>query len=140
MRRLDQHLATAAAEALRESGLDPSNDQLRSRMSSLPALLQSSGLTATCAFLLAKAKREDLVAAKALLAEAAQVVGLAPELEPAELLEGLFGVAEHQLGVAEQRAALLAMWLSRLANARFKAAQRAKAADEAKAAERAGGR
>ncbi len=125
MRRLDQHLATAAAAALRDSGIGPSNADLRSRMSSLPALLQSSGLAATCAFLLAKAGPPDVVAAKALLREAAETARLAVEQEPNALLVALAGVDEHLLAIAEQRAALLGMWLSRLANAQFKAAERA---------------
>ncbi|WP_157495476.1 type III-B CRISPR module-associated protein Cmr5 [Kutzneria sp. 744] len=47
--RLDQSLAAAAAQAL-AGGVD---DTLRTRMRSLPALVHTSGLTATAAFLLA---------------------------------------------------------------------------------------
>jgi CRISPR/Cas system CMR-associated protein Cmr5 small subunit len=127
MRRIDQHLAIAAADALRRSGIEPSNTELRSRMSSLPALLQSSGLMATCAFLLAKDRTGDLVAVRALLAEAANAVGMRPDGEPGALLDDLAKIDEHRLAMAEQRAAMLGTWLSRLANARFKATQRAPA-------------
>lgn len=121
MRRLDQHLAAAAAAVLRDSGIAATDNDLRSRMASLPALLQSSGLPATCAFLLAKAGRAELVAAQALLGEAADVVGLNRNRGAGELLDALAGVDEHLLAIAEQRAALLGTWLSRLATARFKA-------------------
>lgn len=121
MRRLDLHLAAAAAQVLRESGIAPSDNDLRSRMASLPALLQSSGLPATCAFLLAKGKPHDVVAATALLQEAASVARLDRDQAPDALLEALTGVEEHLLAVGEHRAAMLGMWLARLAAARFKA-------------------
>lgn len=121
MRRLDLHLARAAADALGPGTVD---NGLRSRLASLPALIQTSGLAATCAFLLAKGEDRDRRAATALLTEAAGTLGL-PDAAPEAWLDRLSQVDEHRLAVAEQRAAMLALWLSRLAAARFKADERA---------------
>lgn len=123
MRRLDATLAKAAADALNASGIGAADKELRSRMASLPPMLQVSGLPATCAFLLAKARTADTCAAAALLREAAEVLHLDPTRPPVELLDAVVSIGDERLlAVAEQHAALLATWLSRLAVARYEAA------------------
>jgi CRISPR type III-B/RAMP module-associated protein Cmr5 len=118
--RIDQGLARAAAEALRDQVV---HDELRTRLRGLPAMLQTSGLAATCAFLLAKAKdhnRTDAywLTAKTLLDEAAGAVGIDPNPDPNVTLDTLSRATGLQYVMAETRAAMLALWLSRLAQAK----------------------
>jgi CRISPR/Cas system CMR-associated protein Cmr5 small subunit len=123
-RRVDQDLARAAATALRGRDVD---DELRTRMRGLPALLQTSGLAATCAFLLSRAKERDDAywrTAKTLLDEAATAVGVDPPADPRATLDKLTQVTEQQYVLAETRAAMLALWLSRLAQAKAEAQKR----------------
>ncbi|MFN2495999.1 MAG: type III-B CRISPR module-associated protein Cmr5 [Pseudonocardiaceae bacterium] len=123
-RRVDQDLARVAVDALRGRKVD---DELRTRMRGLPALLQTSGLAATCAFLLSRAKERDdayWCTAKTLLDEAATAVGVDPATDPRATLDTLTGVTEQQYVLAETRAAMLALWLSRLAQAKAEAQQR----------------
>lgn len=118
--RVDQGLARAAANALQDIPVDA---ELRTRMRGLPALLQTSGLAATCAFLLSKAKehvRTDAywLTAKTLLDEAAGAAGIGPSPDPNVMLDALSQATGAQYVLAETRAAMLALWLSRLAQAK----------------------
>jgi CRISPR type III-B/RAMP module-associated protein Cmr5 len=119
--RVDHGLARAAAGVLRNQVVD---SELRTRLRGLPAMLQASGLAATCAFLLSKAKtphRKDPYwhTAKTLLDEAATEVGLTPDPDdPNRTLDMLFRDTEQKYVMAETRAAMLALWLSRLAQAK----------------------
>lgn len=90
-------------------------------------MLQTSGLAATCAFLLSKAKVHDpkdayWLTAKTLLDEAASAVGIQPEPDPRAMLETITRTTGQQYVIAETRAAMLALWLSRLAQAKATAA------------------
>lgn len=125
-RRVDQDLARVAADALRGRDVD---DELRTRMRGLPALLQTSGLAATCAFLLSRAKEHTPAnaywrTAKTLLDEAATAVGVDPPADPRATLDKLTQVTAQQYVLAETRAAMLALWLSRLAQAKAEAQKR----------------
>lgn len=118
--RLDHGLARAAADALRNRVVDP---ELRTRLRGLPAMLQTSGLAATCAFLLSKAKGHDpkdayWLTAKTLLDEAATEAGLQADADPRRTLDTLSRTTGRQYVMAETRAAMLALWLSRLAQAK----------------------
>ncbi|MGH3977265.1 MAG: type III-B CRISPR module-associated protein Cmr5 [Pseudonocardiaceae bacterium] len=118
--RVDHGLARAAATALRDQVVTP---ELRTRMRGLPAMLQTSGLAATCAFLLSKAKdheRKDAywLTAKTLLDEAAEAAGIDPDPDPNVTLDTLSQATGPQYVLAETRAAMLALWLSRLAQAK----------------------
>ncbi|MGQ0776556.1 MAG: type III-B CRISPR module-associated protein Cmr5 [Pseudonocardiales bacterium] len=118
--RVDHGLARVAAAALRDRVVDP---ELRTRMRGLPVMLQTSGLAATCAFLLSKANDHDRqdaywLTAKTLLDEAAKAVGITPNPDPNRTLDALSQADSQQYVVAETRAAMLALWLSRLAQAK----------------------
>jgi CRISPR type III-B/RAMP module-associated protein Cmr5 len=118
--RVDHDLARAAANALRNQVIDP---VLRTRLRGLPAMLQTSGLAATCAFLLSKAKDREppdayRLAAKTLLDEAAKAAGIVPDQDPRHTLDLLSQATDRQYVIAEARAAMLALWLSRLAQAK----------------------
>jgi CRISPR-associated protein Cmr5 len=121
--RVDHDLARAAANALRGQTVDP---VLRTRLRGLPAMLQTSGLAATCAFLLSKAKDPTAKeapdayrrTAKTLLDEAAQAAGLTPDDDPRITLDRLSQATDRQYVIAETRAAMLALWLSRLGQAK----------------------
>jgi CRISPR type III-B/RAMP module-associated protein Cmr5 len=96
---------------------------LRSRLRGLPALLQTSGLAPTCAFLLSKGKVPGpqngyWVTAKTLLDEAVTEAGLQKDPDPIRMLDTLSRATEQQSVIAETRAAMLAIWLSRLAQAK----------------------
>lgn len=119
--RVDQQLATTAAAALGGRRVDK---EIRTRLRGLPVLLQTSGLAATCAFLLAKADRQDdrdpyWATAKILINDAADQVGLAADNDPRRRLELLSAADGQQYLIAETRASMLAMWLARLAEARY---------------------
>jgi CRISPR-associated protein Cmr5 len=117
--RLDQELAVLAAQAL-----PPTVDKtLRSRMRSLSPMIQASGLAATCAFLLSRAKRQASAdpywrTAKALLDAAAAAANVRVDSDPRMTLDNVVRATGHQYLMAEARAAALAGWLSRLAAAR----------------------
>lgn len=118
--RVDHGLARAAAAALRNRVVDA---ELRTRLRGLPAMLQTSGLAATCAFLLSKAKVHESkdaywLTAKTLLDEAASAVGIQPDRDPRSTLDTITRATARQYVIAETRAAMLALWLSRLAQAK----------------------
>lgn len=118
--RIDHGLARAAANALRDQVV---TGELRTRMRGLPAMLQTSGLAATCAFLLAKAdnhNRNDAywLTAKTLLDEAAKAAGIDPHPDPGVTLDALSQATGLQYVLAETHAAMLALWLSRLTQAK----------------------
>lgn len=121
--RLDHGLARAAANALRDRIVD---SELRTRMRGLPAMLQTSGLAATCAFLLSKAQNLEpsdayWLTAKTLLDEAGRAVGIDPHQDPRVTLDILCQQTGLRYITAETRAAMLALWLSRLAQAKAEA-------------------
>ncbi|MGH4020381.1 MAG: type III-B CRISPR module-associated protein Cmr5 [Pseudonocardiaceae bacterium] len=121
--RVDHKLARAAADVLRDQKVDA---ELRTRMRGLPALLQTSGLAATCAFLLSRVKEHKPTdaywrTAKTLLDEAARAIGVDPDPDPRAALDKLTQVTGQQYVLAETRAAMLALWLSRLAQAKAEA-------------------
>lgn len=118
--RVDHGLARVAANALWDQDIDP---ELRSRLRGLPALLQTSGLAPTCAFLLSKGKVPGpqngyWLTAKTLLDEAVTAAGLGKDPAPIRMLDTLSRATESQYLIAETRAAMLAIWLSRLAQAK----------------------
>lgn len=117
--RLDQELARKAAQSLQDT-VDP---VLRSRMRSLPVMIQTSGLAATAAFLLSRAERKNADdaywrTADLILTDAAGAAGIAVTPgRPEEALALVAGAIPAKYEVAEHRARQLAVWLSRLAQA-----------------------
>lgn len=119
--RLDQLLAVRAAEVL-PAEVSP---VLRTRMRGLPVLVHTSGLAATCAFLLSRSERPEMTdpyyhAAMAMLTTAAEAARLPVGKDPHVLLDSLVRARGHQYLMGETRARELALWLSRLAQARAK--------------------
>lgn len=112
-------MARAAAAALRGVTVDA---ELRSRLVGLPVMLRTSGMTATCAFLLSKGADAPAyrVAATALLAEAARTLGDDPDDaadDPVAMLERVATLPPQQYLTVELRVGALATWLSRFARA-----------------------
>lgn len=119
--RIDKMLAVKAAQALPEK-VDP---ELRTRMRALPTMIHTSGLAATCAFLLSRRKTDDKkdpyhATAVAIMDAAAEAAKIPVAADPNVTLTGLAKASGHQYLVAETRAHMLAIWLSRLAQARSK--------------------
>lgn len=123
--RVDRGLAVAAAEALPAT---IEGDYL-TVLKGLPVLVQTSGLAATAAYLLSRAGAppadgsEDKgkryrEAATALLADAAEFVGLAGDGAPVPLLDAVSRLDESRYRIAERRARAFAVWLARLGAAR----------------------
>jgi CRISPR type III-B/RAMP module-associated protein Cmr5 len=117
--RLDQELARKAAELLG----DTVKPDLRTRMRSLPVMIQTSGLAATVAFLLSRAKGDDRdnpywQTAELILSDAAATAGI-PIMSgtPKSSLKTVAAASAAQYVLAETRAIQLAIWLSRLADA-----------------------
>lgn len=126
--RLDRQLAVSAARALPD---EISKDYL-STLRALPVMLHTSGLAATCAYLLSRAgsngsgggdKARYLNAVQAVLRDAAEFVGV-PSLErpPLRLLDDLVA-NDATYRMAERRARQFAVWLARLAAARHAATE-----------------
>lgn len=118
--RLDQELARKAAELLG----DTVKPELRTRMRSLPVMIQTSGLAATVAFLLSRAKGDDpnnpyWKTAELILSDAAETAGIriTPGTPKASLNKVAADASPAQYILAETRAIQLAIWLSRLADA-----------------------
>ena len=115
--RLDHRLAHTAARALADVAM---TDDLRSRLTGLPVLLRTSGIAATCAFLLSKADDAAYkTTATILLTEAGDAAGvdIPRGASGPEQLRRLTEFTEQQYLLAETRALLLATWLSRFARA-----------------------
>ena len=118
--RLDQDLARKAAQLLMQGKVD---NELRTRMRSLPVMIQTNGLAATAAFLLSRAKADDSGdpywrTAELILADAAAVAGIRVTAnEPKQALKAVADASPAKYLLAETRARLLAIWLSRLAQA-----------------------
>lgn len=117
--RIDKMLAAKAADALP----DEVGKELRTRMRALPTMIQTSGLAATCAFLLSRRKNNNEQdpyhrTAVEIMQVAAKAAGIEPDRDPNVTLTRLSQASGHQYLVAETRASMLAMWLSRLAQAR----------------------
>jgi hypothetical protein len=117
--RLDQALARKAAQLL-DGGVDA---ELRTRMRALPIMVQTSGLAATAAFLLARRKTKDGTdpygrTARLILNDAAEAAGIEPRSDdPERLLAQVAGASPAKYLLAESRARQLAIWLARLAQA-----------------------
>jgi CRISPR type III-B/RAMP module-associated protein Cmr5 len=117
--RLDQELARKAAELLG----DTVKPDLRTRMRSLPVMIQTSGLAATVAFLLSRAKGDDREnpywrTAELILSDAAATAGIQIAAgTPKSSLKTVADASPAQYVLAETRAIQLAIWLSRLADA-----------------------
>lgn len=123
LRRIDQTLASQAADVLRGRV----DSTLRTRMRGLPMLIQTSGLTATAAFLLSRVSKDVKDpkddpywrAAKALLDDAAHTAGLRVDDDPRATLTLLARATGERYVLAEARARLLSVWLARLADALY---------------------
>jgi len=117
--RLDQELARKAAELLG----DTVKPDLRARMRSLPVMIQTSGLAATVAFLLSRAKGDDREnrdwkTAELILSDAAATAGIQITAGmPKSSLKTVADATPAKYVLAETRAIQLAIWLSRLADA-----------------------
>lgn len=124
--RLDHELARKAAQSLGDK-VEP---ELRTRMRSLPVMIQTSGLAATVAFLLSRARKQDSSdqywrTAELILLDAATTAGIqVKEGEPNRSLKAVAGASPAQYVLAETRARQLAVWLSRLAQALAERPQR----------------
>jgi CRISPR/Cas system CMR-associated protein Cmr5 small subunit len=92
-------------------------------MRSLPVMIHTSGLAATAAFLLSRAKTETpndpyWCTATLILDDAAAQAGIAHQPGmPKETLRAVAEAGDDRYLIAEARARLLAGWLSRLAQA-----------------------
>jgi len=119
--RVDQLLAVTAAEVL----AGEVTKELRTRMRGLPVMIHTSGLAATCAFLLARADKKHpdrdpyYRTAVALITQSAGAAGLTVDADPHAALTTIARADGHRYRLAETRARELAMWLSRLAQARY---------------------
>jgi len=117
--RLDQLLARKAAQLL-DGKVDP---ELRTRMRSLPVMIQTNGLAATVAFLLSRRKAKDGKdayhrAARLILDDAVEAAGITVKSrDPERMLADLAEATPAKYMLAETRAQLLAIWLARLAQA-----------------------
>ena len=118
--RLDRQLAATAAEVLPDR---VGSDDLRVYRA-VPVLIHTSGLGATCAYLLARAKgvadHAFTRAARALLADAMTIAErpVGHDKTALELLDALIEFDDHRYVLAERRAQLFAVWLARIAAAR----------------------
>lgn len=125
LRRMDHDLASKAAEVV------PAvvTDDMRTRFASLPSMIMTSGLTATGAFLLARANSDggggaDKAAyadvARALLHDAATFARIPVDSAgPEGTLTNIATVGDtHRSLLAETRARAFATWLARIAAAR----------------------
>jgi len=134
--RIDHELARLAAEVVP----DTVDDDLHARFAGLPAMIMTSGLAATGAYLLARyasAKKASgtgtsaangntagpypyRVAAKALLEDAATFARIRIDQDnPNTTLDNIARERDsHRLLLAEARARLFVVWLARIAAAR----------------------
>ncbi|HEX5115091.1 MAG TPA: type III-B CRISPR module-associated protein Cmr5 [Pseudonocardiaceae bacterium] len=125
LRRMDHDLASKAAEVV------PAvvTDDMRTRFAGLPSMIMTSGLTATGAFLLARANSDggagaDKAAysavADALLRDAATFARIPVDPSgPEGTLANIATVGDAHRGLlAETRARAFATWLARIAAAR----------------------
>lgn len=113
-RRLDHQLAAIAASVVPDH---LSADQRR-RFRGLPAMIMSSGLAATGAFLLSKKEKPYRDAAKALLEDAAKHARIVVADDPYGTLSNISKESGHRYAIAEARARIFASWLARVASAR----------------------
>lgn len=113
--RLDHQLAAAAATVIP----DQLSAEQRRRFRSLPAMIMTSGLAATGAFLLSKKKEKPyLDAAEALLDDAAKHARIPMGDNPNTTLNNISKESRHRYAIAEARARMFAVWLARVASAR----------------------
>jgi len=136
-RRLDQDLAKAATRILRREGsgeLRTISPDLRTRYRQLPTMVRLSGLAATVAYLVSKSgktgsSKSDLEQAytavvdgiRARLQEQGYHLGAAPLNSNDALVLRLADLPPGEYARASAEIEALAIWLSRLAEARFKA-------------------
>jgi CRISPR type III-B/RAMP module-associated protein Cmr5 len=125
VRRVDQHMAAAAGRMLPPT----ISESLRTRYRQLPVMVRTSGLAATVAFLVAKSDEKELGRAYRLVAD-----GIRAYLEHNHdfggalagneaLLTELASMPPAGYARAAAEVELLAGWLSRLAEARFRASR-----------------
>jgi CRISPR-associated protein Cmr5 len=112
--RIDQQLAAGAANALP----DQIDKTMHTRMRQLPTMVHTNGLAATCAFLLSKDEPYQQTAEK-LLNDVLQFAGIPLGRTPNHSLTTLANADPGKYQVAEARARSFAMWLSRIASARY---------------------
>lgn len=116
--RLDHRLAAKAAEVVPVEV----SDELRTRLAGLPAMIMTSGLAATGAFLLSRAESRETspyyTTATALLDDAATLAKIPIGADTKATLDNIARTSGHQYLIAEARARMFASWLSRIANAR----------------------
>lgn len=120
--RIDHRLAANAATVVPFTV----DDELHRRLVGLPAMIMTSGLAATGAFLLARDKsgksegpRPYRDAAKALLEDAAEHARITVNSDdPNKTLSNIVASSGHRYLIAEARARMFAIWLARIAAAR----------------------
>lgn len=126
LRRIDQTMAARAAQILEGEV----NEQLRTRMRQLPGRLRGSGLAATYAFLMARAAKDDAVArayerltlAIAAYTDERRLLADKPlDLTPEKFLRYLAGASADRYARVAAEIDILAVWLSRLATALYRA-------------------
>ncbi|GDY29087.1 type III-B CRISPR module-associated protein Cmr5 [Gandjariella thermophila] len=143
-RRLDLELAAKAADAL---PADRIGKDLRTVLRSLPVMIRSHGLIASGAYLLSRADGDEgnryRVAARAILADATASAGIRTRDgrgDALALLDALTASGSDQrYRLAEARARQFAIWLARLAEARFQAEEKARQEESAPRRVDAGG-
>jgi CRISPR-associated protein Cmr5 len=113
-KRLDHQLAATAATVVPKR----LSAEQRRRFRSLPAMIMTSGLAATGAFLLSKQEKPYQDAAWALLKDAAEYAKIAPGDNPNTTLDNISRESGHRYAIAEARARMFATWLARVASAR----------------------
>jgi CRISPR-associated protein Cmr5 len=120
--RIDQHMAAAATRMLPPKV----SDELRTRYRQMPVLVRTAGLAGAYAFMVSKADDKDAIGrAYADVVEGIRERlvsrGLATGATPTELLASLAELPPSTYTYAATDVRALAGWLSRLAEARYKA-------------------
>lgn len=123
VKRVDQGMAVRAAEVI---GTDSVTDELRTRYRRLPAMLHTSGLAATYAYVASKSVGGgELPKAYERVAKAIRDQLDVSETDPADVLTRLGDLSVTEYATATARVRELAGWLSRLATAKVEQQQRA---------------
>jgi CRISPR-associated protein Cmr5 len=124
-RRIDQHMAQAAATMLP----DTIDQELRTRYRQLPMMVRTAGLAATYAYLVGKSDtstslgRAYLDLATGIRAYLTRPGTAGQASSNADMLRSLGDMRPADYARAAIEVELLAVWLSRLADARWQATQ-----------------
>lgn len=126
-RRVDQAMAKKAGAMLPEK----ISGQLRTRYRQLPIMLHTAGLAATYAFILSKKDEKELGQAYGKVADGIRrhigdrqlIAGKSHWATDLELLDGLGQAERTEYMRASAEISALAGWLSRLAEAHFRATE-----------------